>query len=188
METTTIPIAAATGLRTAQDALFSALDAIAPPTPTDIEEYVSQEAVPVLDDEDNPEGLRLQQGDVVVAIVASGGDEDTNTPAFGVGTQFRVVHHHDNGWIQVAEGFLWPTWVELQMLSADEDEQDSSEEDDDLQQEILSLRGRGKTAHLMNDGWSRRSSFYMAIDGLPTGRILNVTLSKLHGSFGLQVC
>jgi hypothetical protein len=78
---------------------------------------------------------------MVVATVASGGDDNTKTPVFegmytchgldqtigylmlpipSVGQEFEVLEHHDNGWIEVTTGgFIWPSWVAQAANGAD---------------------------------------------------------------------
>lgn len=38
-------------------------------------------------------------------------DEATQSPAISHGQEFMVLKVHDNGWLEAAEGYLWPTWV-----------------------------------------------------------------------------
>lgn len=52
-----------------------------------------------------------------------------------------MTHHHDNGWIQTEQGFIWPTWVKV--VSHTPSDEDTAQEAQDEEQE----QEQGSTAH-----------------------------------------
>eukprot|EP00730_Choanoeca_flexa_P007794 TRINITY_DN12395_c1_g1_i2.p2 TRINITY_DN12395_c1_g1~~TRINITY_DN12395_c1_g1_i2.p2 ORF type:complete len:223 (+),score=18.41 TRINITY_DN12395_c1_g1_i2:159-827(+) len=95
----------------ALESLLSAIDSIAPPP--------SAPPAPSTNVDAEPSEIYLPHT-VIEAIVDSGGDTETDTPAFQTGDTFHVLEHHSNGWIEVIEGgFIWPTWVKVSHQNGD---------------------------------------------------------------------
>lgn len=115
---------------------------------------------------------------MVRTLEASGGDPVTDTPAFEPGDTFAILTVHANGWLEVAEGYLWPTWVEP-----------VSDEREDHAIAAWSL-----AAELADPDGPVTSTSDPASAGLlvPSASLgpsveLSVPLTKIDGSFGLQI-
>ena len=99
------------------------------------------------------------------ALEASGGDAATETPAFEAGDTFTILQAHANGWLEVAEGYLWPTWVEVQGATL-------GEELDALPRDVAS------PLQAVSPGPASSSQSPV---------VFTLTLSKVDGSFGMQI-